>query len=144
MNATLLVTILAVGAPALKDPPKKDVNIVGEWVVESQTSGGAMTKSAIPQTYTFAADGTWTVARGGKAMGKINRTYTLDKTTNPASIDLKTSAAAARPSMLGIVKVEHDVLTLCYSRGGEDRPTKFESPEDSSIILIVLRRVKKD
>lgn len=144
MNSTLLVTVLAVGAPALKDPPRKEVNIVGEWVVESQTNGGAMVKSATPQTYTFSSDGTWTVTRGAKAMGKTSRTYTLDKTTNPASIDLKTSAAAARPSMTGIVKVEHDVLTLCYSRGGEDRPTKFESPEDSTVILIVLRRVNKD
>jgi uncharacterized protein (TIGR03067 family) len=144
MNSTLLVIVLGLGAPALKDPPKKEVNIVGEWVVESQTSGGAMVKSPTPQTYTFSADGTWTVTRGGKAIGKASRIYTLDKTTNPPSIDLKTNAAAARPSMTGIVKVEHDVLTLCYSRGGEDRPTKFESPEDSSIILIVLRRVKKE
>jgi len=144
MNFTLVVTVLVLGAPALKDPPKKEVNIVGEWVVESLTSGGAVAKSATPQTYTFSADGTWTVTRGGKAMGKTNRTYSIDKTTSPASIDLKTSAAAARPSMTGIVKVEHDVLTLCYSRGGEDRPTKFESPEDSTIILIVLRRVQKD
>src|SRR5262245_5277095 len=121
MTSTLLITVLAVSAPALKDPPKTEVNIVGEWVVESQTSGGAMVKSATPQTYTFAADGTWTVTRGGKAVRKTNRTYSLDKTTNPASIDLKTSAAAARPSMIGIVKVEHDVLTVCYSRGGEDR-----------------------
>jgi uncharacterized protein (TIGR03067 family) len=144
MNSTLLVTVLAVGAPALKDPPKKEVNIVGEWVVESQTSGGAVVKSPAPQTYTFSADGTWTVTRGGKGIGKGARSYVLDKTTSPASIDLKTNPAAARPSMTGIVKVEHDVLTLCYSRGGEDRPTKFESPEDSNVILIVLRRVNKE
>src|SRR5262245_33942136 len=144
MNFTLVVTVLVLGAPALKDPPKKEVNIVGEWVVESQISGGTMVKSATPQTYTFSADGTWTVTRNGRAMGKTSRSFTVDKTTIPASIDLKTNTAAARPSMTGIVKVEHDVLTLCYSRGGEDRPTKFESPEDSTIILIVLRRVNKD
>ena len=44
MSTILLGTIIVLGAPALKDPPKKDTGIVGEWEVQSSATalkGGA-------------------------------------------------------------------------------------------------------
>ena len=57
---------------------------------------------------------------------------------------MKLSAAATAAAYTGIVKIEGDTMTLCHSRNGDDRPTKFESPERTTIILIVMKRVKKE
>jgi uncharacterized protein (TIGR03067 family) len=144
MQISLLFATIALGAPALKDPPKKEINIAGEWIVESQTTGGQALKTTVERRYTFTADGKWSMSNN-KAKAKaasITRTYAIDTKTTPASIDMKASAALAQPNMLGIIKVQGDTLTLCYSRNGEDRPTAFESPEDSTIILIVMKRAK--
>jgi hypothetical protein len=40
--------------------------------------------------------------------------------------------------------VDGNTLTLCYSRNVDERPTEFESPEGSTRILIVMKRVKKE
>lgn len=144
MFPTIAIALIC-GAPALKDPPKKEVNIVGEWVVESQTTGGRVLKTTAETIYTFGAEGGWTITRkAGKAVGVGSRTYTVDPKADPPAIDLKLSAAAARPTYQGIVKVEGDRLTLCYTRSADERPTKFESPEGSNVILIVLRRMTKE
>jgi uncharacterized protein (TIGR03067 family) len=143
MNVLLLA--LTLGAPALKDPPKKELKIEGDWVVESQITGGRPLKSAIERHYIFSGDGKWTMT-SSKAKAKnapsLSRTYVIDGSTNPASIDMKTSSGLTQPNMVGIIKVDGDTLTLCYSRSGEDRPKTFESPEDSSMILIIMKRAK--
>lgn len=147
MNTTLLITVLVVGAPALKDPPKKELKIEGDWVVESQVTGGRPLKSSIERHYIFSADGKWTMTSArakAKNAPSLARTYAIDASTNPASIDMKTSSGLTQPNMVGIVKIDGDTLTLCYSRAGEERPRTFESPENSSIILIVMKRVKKE
>lgn len=145
MQSALLITALAIGAPALKDPPKKELKIEGDWVVESQTTGGRPLKSAIERHYIFSGDGKWTMI-SSKAKAKnapsLTRTFVVDPSTNPASIDMKTSSGLAQPNMVGIIKVEGDTLTLCYNRTGEDRPKTFESPEDSTTILIIMKRAK--
>ena len=79
-----------------------------------------------------------------KAKTKLTRVYTVDAGAKPAAIDLKTSAAASQPSMCGIVRIEGDTLTLCYARTPDDRPTKFESPEGTTIIPILMKRAKKE
>jgi uncharacterized protein (TIGR03067 family) len=145
VNTTLLITALAVGAPALKDPPNKELKIEGEWVVESRVSAGRPLKSKVEQRYIFSADGKWTMT-SSKSVAKngatLTRTYAIDASTNPPSIDMKSSSGLAQPNMVGIIKIEGDTLTLCYSRAGEDRPKAFESPEDSSTLLIIMKRAK--
>ena len=137
MYATLMLA-MTLGAPALKDPPKKELNIEGEWVVESQVTNGRQVKSTIERRYTFNKDGKWTLNTKGKIIGG-ERTYAIDATKKPAAIDMKYSSAT---TYTGIVKVEGDTLTLCYSRNSDDRPKAFESPENSNIILIVMKRAK--
>jgi hypothetical protein len=57
---------------------------------------------------------------------------------------MRLTRAAARPTYIGIVKMEGDRLYLCYDRGTGERPTRFDSPEGSTVILIIMRRVKED
>jgi uncharacterized protein (TIGR03067 family) len=142
MNAThLFFAALTLGAPALKDLPKKELKLEGEWVVESQTTGGRLLNSKVERRYIFSADGKWTMtAIKGNVAPKLTRTFQLDTSKDPATIDMRLSAAAGQPTYVGIVKMEGDRLILCYNRGTEERPKKFESLQDSNTILVVLRR----
>jgi uncharacterized protein (TIGR03067 family) len=145
VNTTLLITALAIGAPALKDPPKKELQIEGEWVVESQVTGGRSLKSPIECHYIFSTDGKWIVTASNakvKVPPSLMQTYVINTKTTPASIDMRTSAGLDQPNMVGVIKVDRDTLTLCYSRNGEDPPKTFESPEGSSTILIIMKRAK--
>ncbi len=145
MHAMILITALVLSAPALKDPPKQELKLAGEWVVESQVTGGQPLKSSVERKYIFSAEGTWTMTTArSKITPKLTRTFAIDTMKKPAAIDMKLSATATATAYTGIVKVEGDTLTLCYSRDAAERPTKFESPEGSTVLLIVLKRMKKE
>mgnify|MGYP000567540699 CR=1 FL=1 len=145
MQSTLLAVALAISAPALKDPPKQEVKLAGEWIVESQVTGGRPLNSKLVRRYIFSAEGKWTMTSAkGKATPTLTRTFTIDATKKPPMIDMKLSAAATANAYTGILKIEGDTMTLCYSRNADERPTQFESPQDSTVVLIVLKRVKKE
>ena len=146
MSACLLLGLaVAVGAPA-KDAPKKEVSIVGEWAGEKLTQGG---KDRPPPEggvhLTFTGDGKFLV-REGKREQAEQGTYKVDTKKDPAEIDITPPAEKAQRGLLrGIIKVDGDTLTFCFTAGEDaERPTTFESPEGSRVRLMTLKRVKKD
>jgi len=142
MNPTLgLVLLLA--APAIKEAPKKHINVAGEWQVERLVVNGRPIDSTADRKYIFSADGKWTRTEGEETP-KLLRTFTIDSSKNPIAIDMKLSDPAKAAAHIGIVKIEGDTMTLCYSRNQAERPTKFESPEGSTVVLIVMKRKKKE
>ena len=71
--------------------------------------------------------------------------YKLDAKTDPPSIDLIPPKAEKEGSLQGIHKLEGDTLMICFPKGGRsERPKKFESPADSNIVLMTLKRAKKE
>jgi uncharacterized protein (TIGR03067 family) len=137
-----------VSAPAIKDPPKKDPGIVGEWVLERSSFGGKeAVKIAGDNRYEFTADGRWLIRLNGAEVKALPRQFNVDAKANPATIDVTylkpEGGAAGPPAILGIYKIEGDILTICYAPGGE-RPTSFEPAEAGRVAVMVLRRVKKD
>jgi uncharacterized protein (TIGR03067 family) len=148
MNTALLLGLaVGVSAPALKDPPKKDPAIVGEWVPESLSTGGKKAQHTITPaglTYVFTGDGKWVTQRdGGVATFAPTREYKVDPKTDPPSIDVSGGLATAK-SMAGIYMLEGDTLTICFAGpGAEERPKTFEPADGSRNIVMVLKRVKK-
>lgn len=137
---SVLVLALAIGAPAPKDPPKKDPAFVGDWVPESVTVGGQKVPIP-PMTFRFTADGKFERQSGGDPPSTGTFTVVLKK--DPAYIDLTSSdGMAASPVALSIFKVEGNTMTICTATGG-DRPTAFASPAGSMTVLLVFKR-KKD
>ena len=147
MHACLLVGLaLSVGAPGVKDPPKKEATIVGEWVGEKAVAGGM--DLPVPDggiTFTFAADGTLMVRDGGRGKPEAG-SYKVDAKKNPAEIDLVPPPDKKEVVLQGIYKLDGDTLTLCFRRGapGAGRPKEFESPAGSDVIVMTLKRAKKD
>ena len=143
MNAAaLLGVVLAVGAPGDKDAPKKDApSVVGEWDGEKAVRGGM--ERPIPDggvKVTFTADGKMIFKEGNKDAEE--GTYKVDAKKNPPEIDL--SPPKEDGTLLGIYKLDGDTLTICLSdKNSTDRPTKFESPEGTNLMLVTLKRVKK-
>src|SRR4051794_18181218 len=146
MNTTLVLGVaLGLGAPALKDPPKKDASVVGEWEVESVGMNGPPTGVGGLLRYTFTADGKWLIFKAGQELPLAGgtRTFTQDPKPNPPAVDLVTTrpGAAAERRLLGIFKVEGDTLTICGTRTkGAERPKTFEP--GPGITFYVLKRAK--
>lgn len=71
--------------------------------------------------------------------------HTLDPKKTPKAIDMEVTEGNEKgKKYLGIYELKVDVRKVCYAQPGKDRPTKFESPAGSEIILAEFKRVKKN
>jgi hypothetical protein len=78
MPPLLLALALAVGAPALKDPPGPEPSLIGQWATTDIRINGSDARPGNEDlAYEFTADGRWLSFRGGKdRSGK--ETYAVD------------------------------------------------------------------
>ena len=138
--SVLTALALVIGAPASKEPPKKEVAVVGEWAVESAVVGGKRDDPPPGTTWTFTADGKsdLSIPAGANA---ASGTYTTDPKKNPAWVDI--SAGPKGVPMKGIYKRDGQKLILCLGLDRDERPAAFESKEGSKVILLTLTKTKK-
>ena len=139
--AVLFGLVLAVGAPGKEAPKKEAPSVVGEWDGEKAVRGGM--ERPIPEggvKVTFTADGKMLFKEGNKEEG--TGSYKVDASKSPGEIEI--SPPKEDGTLLGIFKIDGDTLTICLAdKGSSDRPTKFESPAGTNIMLVTLKRVKK-
>jgi len=77
MNPTLILgVVVGVSAPTLKDPPKKESTIVGEWLIESTTMEGKPEQSHPSIRYEFTKDGQIIVRRDDARRKRSRRRLT--------------------------------------------------------------------
>jgi uncharacterized protein (TIGR03067 family) len=72
-------------------------------------------------------------------------TLTVGATKDHKTIDLKTKPGGLFKgrTMPGIYKIEEDKLTICVNTEQPDRPTKYEAPEKTPVMLLTFVREKK-
>jgi uncharacterized protein (TIGR03067 family) len=132
-----------IGAPGVKEAPKKaePPGLVGEWAVEGVVRGGQAAPAGATDgmSIEFKADGTLLIRLQGQEVKQ--GTYKTVPGKDASEIDLVTTADTAP----GLFKVEEDKLTLCIDDAGKGavRPTGFESPAGSRVMLMTLKRVEK-
>jgi uncharacterized protein (TIGR03067 family) len=71
-------------------------------------------------------------------------TYAIDTAPDPKHFDLMCVGEQAGKIAKGIYELDGDLLTLCYSLPGKDRPQTFASPAGSERQLFVWRRMEND
>jgi len=141
MNLTLLLGVaVGVSAPTIKDPPKKDSTIVGEWFIESITTDGKLTRSLPGARYEFTTDGQL-IDRRDEATSTPVFQYKVDPKADPPTLELGKQADDL--FALSIYKVEGDTMLWCCSLDAKKRPKAFDAAAGSGQILTVLKRVKK-
>lgn len=137
MYAHFVVLAVLVAAPGPKGDTPDPTSLDGEWVMAQYVQGGNDLAGAKGQEVRIG-DGKLVLAGGLEEFS-----YKTDQTADSAQIDL-TSARNKTEMIKGIFKFEKGTLILCFPKGGQgDRPTKFESPAGTEVILLTLERAKK-
>ena len=141
MTPALLLLATTLAAPQPKDPPNKvDRSLVGTWAVERVIDQGKDGPAPPGLTWTFTADGKYVINAWDVVV--TGSTYVADSKSPAPSLDM--AAGAVGKPFRGIWYVEGDYLTFCFVEGDQDRPTAFESQARSKVVLVTLKRVKKE
>lgn len=118
-------------------------SLEGKWLVVSVTRDGLADDSLKGAIRTHDA-GTYTIkpASGSKAPA-VSGAMTVSAGKNSAEIAMKPAEGRYKDkTLLGIAKLEGDVLTIAFAEPGKDRPATFESTAGSSVVVAVHKRVE--
>jgi uncharacterized protein (TIGR03067 family) len=142
MNPLLLGLAAAIGAPALKDSPKDELAIIGDWKLVEWLQGGQKIGIADGAGVEFLP--------GGKRLWRDGpgdpdtRSYKLYPKTSPAEIDLIRTDVGPTPVVYPcIFKVEGETLVIAVGNEREERPKSFD-PAAASMLMTFHRLKKKN
>ena len=149
MRAFLMIGFLTVAVPDRPDPTPKEAatrslheQIQGDWQVVASTAGGSPNTTIAAGRATFRFDGDKMILRLDPGGPPYNYQFWIESTKSPAFFDFAMGKAGQKNA--GIVKIEGDVLTICYLYSNQKgRPTEFVSPAGSSSAVWQMRRIKK-
>lgn len=112
----------------------------GVWQAVSYRIGEMETSKEIVDSIIREVKGDHVVwKRDGKSFAGTK--MEVDPTKSPATIDLIPDGGAFKgEKVLGIYKIENDLLTLCMAPRGKPRPENWEAPKGSGISLMVFKK----
>ncbi len=134
----------AVGGVAVGGDAKADLKkFQGTWAVEkSLADGKPMPEEEMKKTRVIVSGERFTFLHENDKSPE--GTFKIDPGKEPKQIDVMAPFLGGHVAVKGIYKFEGGKLTICVaSRQGAERPTRFESPEQSFTILVVLQREKQ-
>jgi uncharacterized protein (TIGR03067 family) len=143
MSRKLAALFLLLAPPLLAAEPEGDLKALqGTWVVADAMLGGRdhtddfkkMKLTVTGEKYTITLDD---LTETG--------TIKIDDTKTPKQIDFatkKTGVFKGR-TLPGIYELRGDTVVVCMNSEMPDRPTKFETPEKTKIMLMTFKREKK-
>ena len=146
MKTALITTaLLFLAAPVVADPPtvaEITERMVGRWETDECVKfGEEVDEDQLEGVTVITADTITTYDASEKEIYKA--TYTINPTTEPMQIDMVATMGGREMPALGIIKFEwphlgEDEFELAYSLAPGERPTEFESPEGSKIIVLEM------
>jgi uncharacterized protein (TIGR03067 family) len=116
--------------------------LAGTWAIHAATLGGRDHLDDF-KSMVLTVDGT--KYEVGFATVKDEGTLSVGANKEHKTIDLKTKPGGLFKgrSMPGIYKFDGDKLVICLNTETQDRPSKYEAPERSPIMLLTFVREKK-
>jgi uncharacterized protein (TIGR03067 family) len=143
VNALLFGLAVSVAAPALKDPPKDDPPVVGQWKLVEWIQSGTKMGFTDGAGVEFLPDGRrlW---RDGPDDAVEQRSYVMGPKSSPPAIDLIKPGDGPQPIMhRSIYKVDGDTLVIAVGQQDGERPKTFEEGRERGRMLMTFKRVKK-
>lgn len=128
---------------ALAAEPEGDLKALqGTWVLAEATLAGRDHGEDFPEMKLKVNGDKYEVGFG---MILEKGTIKLDSTKKPKQIDLTTGEKGAFKghTLPGIYELKDDTIVLCLEANKTDRPTKFEAPEKTRLMLFTFKREKK-
>ena len=149
MRVALMFAVFAVAVPDRPDPTPREAKtladqLLGNWQsVRLIVYGNVNPPNQQDGDHTTIDRGRWVSFKQGIQKDGMPTTYTIDITKSPAVIDFVVKQGAMDIKLIGIIKIEGDLLTVCYVTDRLARPTEFASAPNSQTSLLEMKRLKK-
>ena len=113
--------------------------IEGRWqLIGGETNGQAEPEGLLATSTLEVVDNRHTVTVGKAVM---QGTHVIDSSKQPMTIDsTDTAGPFENLSLRGILKLEDDVLTICFGAPDGERPVEFTTQEGKATILHIWKR----
>ena len=147
-----IVVAMASAATLAADPADKEeairadrARMAGEWrVVSIEANGNTNADSEVVQiTVVNGLDGTWSLLSNGNVVAE--GTSTIDPTSNPKTIELKSHRGSLQNSRgthyRGIYEVHETTRRVCFVPADKPVPESFAGGRDTGQILVTFERV---
>jgi uncharacterized protein (TIGR03067 family) len=142
----LLMVCVAVGttlAGGAGDANKKFLDAMqGEWKMQKAIKGGKAGPEEKIASTVLIVTGEEISVREGDNKPREHAKVVIDASKKPISLDI-IPAGKVDGKILGIVVLEGDVLRICFSKPGTERPKEFASADGSDFALMELKRIAK-
>ena len=149
-RAVMFVVIAAASASALAADKEEVIKadralLAGEWRVVSVEANGNTNADPVVARVTVVnrLDGTWSLLSNGKIIAE--GTSTIDPTTSPKTIELKSSRGSVENARgthyRGIYEVHETTRRLCFVPADKPLPESFSGGRETGQILVTFERV---
>jgi uncharacterized protein (TIGR03067 family) len=143
LGIALLVALTAGADEANKTDKDK---LQGAWITVSAEMNGDKLPEEIVKALEFVVKGDSFEVKGPEvvleqyAKGK----FKVDATTMPRSIDITVGAGAMKGDVVeGIYEFDDDMLKICATLVGKNRPSDYSTKAGSNMVSLVLKRAKQ-
>ena len=143
-TGSLLVVALLLGAGDAEDAKKEVAKFAGTWSVSALKYNGEDVTNDAKLQFKFIFKGNEATVEGNEEVKKeyARLKFKLDPSVSPKIIDFTVALGIQKDAAIeGIYAIKGDELKICAKVFGKDRPTEFESPDGSSVVLMVLKRM---
>ena len=149
-SAAMFVVIAASSAFALAADKEEAIKadralLAGEWRLVSVEANGNTNADPVVTRVTVVnrLDGTWSLLSNGKIIAE--GTSTIDPTTSPKTIELKSSRGSVENARgthyRGIYEVHETTRRLCFVPADKPLPESFAGGRETGQILVTFERV---
>lgn len=143
MPRIVAVFFLVFASSALAAEPEGDLKALqGVWILEDAKLGGRDHKDDFAGMKLTVTGAKYVIDFADNSdKGEV----TLGEDKKPKQIDLTTrkDGPFKGRTLPGIYEFKDETVTLCLNSEKPDRPTKFEAPAKTPLMLITFKRAKK-